>query len=46
MRTLDLLRYASAVEDGSLAKEEFKRTILSESGWLNVENGTAKIVRS
>ena len=46
IRTLDLLRYASAVEDGSLTKEEFKRTILSESGWLNVENGTAKIVRS
>jgi len=46
IRTLDLLRYASAVEDGSLTKEEFKRITLSESGWLNVENGTAKIVRS
>ncbi len=45
VRTLDLLRYANAVEEGILKQEEFRKTILAESGWLKVEKGVAKVVR-
>jgi len=45
IRTLDLLRYADAVEQGELTKEGFRRTILTESGWLKVENTAVEIVK-
>ena len=45
VRTLDLLRYANAVEEGALTREAFRQTILGESGWLKVENGKATVVR-
>lgn len=45
IRTLDLLRYADAVEGGTLTKEEFRTTFLNESGWLKVEDGKAEVVK-
>ncbi len=45
VRTLDLLRYANAVEKGILTKQMFRNTILREAGWLKVEGDTAKIIR-
>jgi hypothetical protein len=45
IRTLDLLRYADGVERGVLAKDDFKDAILTESGWLKVENEEAQVVK-
>lgn len=45
VRTLDLLRYADLVESGTVAKEDFSSTILSDSGWLKVENNAATVVK-
>jgi hypothetical protein len=45
IRTLDLLRYADGIEQGNRTKEDFRNTILTESGWLKVENDTAEIVK-
>jgi hypothetical protein len=45
VRTLDLLRYADAIERGHLTKEVFHKTILTESGWLKVEGETATVER-
>lgn len=45
IRTLDLLRYADGVEAGQLRKEDFRETMLTEDGWLKVENGQADVVR-
>lgn len=44
IRTLDLLRYADAVERGVLTAEGFRQAILSEVGWLKVENDEATVV--
>ena len=46
MRTLDLLRYANAVEGGAVTKQEFMNTILSESGWLRLDNSKVTVIRS
>ena len=46
IRTLDLLRYADGIEQGNLTKEAFRNTILTESGWLKVENNIAEVVKS
>lgn len=45
VRTLDLIRYANLVDDGTKNKDEFRKTILSESGWLKVEAGSVTIVK-
>ncbi len=45
VRTLDLLRYADLVESETIAKDEFRSTILSESGWLRVGNGAVTVVK-
>jgi hypothetical protein len=45
IRTLDLLRYADAIEQGSLTKEAFRNTLLAESGWLKVDGTTATVVK-
>jgi hypothetical protein len=45
IRTLDLLRYADCVEKAALTKEAFKKTILTEAGWLKVENDMAQVVK-
>ena len=46
IRTLDLLRYAEGVENGSLPKEGLLQTILTESGWLKVEESKAQVVKA
>ncbi|RJP36912.1 MAG: hypothetical protein C4547_06545 [Phycisphaerales bacterium] len=45
IRTLDLLRYADLVESGAIEKEQFHSTILGESGWLRVKDGTVTVVK-
>ena len=36
IRTIDLLRYINAIQNGRATADEFRRIILSESGWLEV----------
>jgi len=45
VRTLDLLRYADLVESGTIAKDNFRTTILSESGWLRVEDNAITVLK-
>jgi len=45
IRTLDLLRYADAVEKNVLSKDEFKKIILNQAGWLKVENEQVQVVK-
>jgi hypothetical protein len=45
IRTLDLLRCADAVDRGVLSKQEFRRALFTESGWLKVEGDTLTIVK-
>ncbi len=45
MRTLDLLKYADYVEAGKLEKESLRAMLLSEAGWLKVENDRAELVK-
>jgi hypothetical protein len=44
VRTLDLLRFANAVEEGGYTKEQFRQIILGGSGWLKVEGDRAELV--
>ncbi len=45
IRTLDLLRYVDAIEKGVLTAESFKNVLLSECGWLMVEDDTAFVIK-
>lgn len=42
-RTLDLLRYADAIERGVLTPESFRTTILTDAGWLQVKGDSAVV---
>lgn len=45
VRTLDLIRYADAIDRGLLSQEVFRQTILGSTGWLRVdENGIAEVI--
>jgi hypothetical protein len=46
MRTLDLLRFADLVERGVIKKDEMRRLILGEVGWLKVEEGEYAVVKA
>ena len=45
IRTLDLLRYADGIEKGTLTKDDLTKVILTEAGWLKVENDKAQVVK-
>ena len=44
IRTLDLLRIADLVESETIAKDEFRSTIIGKSGWLRTDNGVPTVV--
>ena len=45
VRTLDLLRYADLVERKILERDNLRKTMLSEAGWLKVEGDTAAVMK-
>lgn len=44
VRTIDLLRFADGVEAGILKKEDFLATLISQSGWLKVDDNKYEVV--
>jgi hypothetical protein len=45
VRTIDLLRFADGVEAGILKKEDFLATLMSQSGWLKVDDNRFEVVK-
>ena len=45
IRTFDLLLFADGVERGVFKKDELRRLILTEVGWLKVERDAYEIVK-
>ena len=45
VRTLDLLRLADLVENGSMTGQQVFDRMLTAAGWLKVENGTVEVLQ-
>lgn len=44
IRTLDLLRLADAAEAGDLDREQFRRDLLRDSGWMTWKEGRLSVI--